>query len=432
MHIHLNPGFYIPGIGRWNPEHRIPVPSPARKEEVRFGERPEQKYFTYPEVPYDYGVLPDRISLQGESKIPGWNAPSIEKLRRTWSGILPVKDQPGCKFFQDGLGVNMRGDIAENCNIYYVPKLDDIGKATALQGDFETPWSEGNFGMGHELREARSRALKLMEQMAKKSEDVYFIRRKPGIPLAGGTIWTFDSSGKLRDECAVIAGDLINGVQIDEDCKLYFTNARIKTIDKKGTPFLMGRGGLFGDPNPDHNVRNPLTGTLMKSRSKDVYVLLAKAIVPLEPLPERPPDLICTDWAGDNYLTDKNAWAWVEGIEWMYAGASPITFRGCSCPTLRFHTDWYKRTFVPEQYRHSIGALDTAGNLIMHIGQYGNLDSGDGPKSKIPVGGDGIAMCAVRFIAGTDGRLVFEDHSERIVCLKLNYHVEESVNIPAE
>jgi hypothetical protein len=73
--------------------------------------------------------------------------------------------------------------------------------------------------------------------------------------------------------------------------------------------------------------------------------------------------------------------------------------------------------------------VDTNGNLILHIGQYGNLDSGDGPKSKIPVGGDGIAMSVVRFISATDDRLVFDDFSERLVCLKLNYHAEETAGI---
>jgi hypothetical protein len=84
---------------------------------------------------------------------------------------------------------------------------------------------------------------------------------------------------------------------------------------------------------------------------------------------------------------------------------------------------------VPEAYRHSIGVLDTNGNLVLHIGRYGNLDSGDGPKSRIPVGGDGIAMANARFISGTDDRLVFEDNGERIVVLRLNYHAEDTVGI---
>jgi hypothetical protein len=99
---------------------------------------------------------------------------------------------------------------------------------------------------------------------------------------------------------------------------------------------------------------------------------------------------------------------------------------------MRFHLDWYKRVFVPEAYRHSIGVLDTAGNLIMHIGSYGNFDSGDGPGSRVPVGGDGIGLTLPRFVSGTDNYLCFDDWGERLVVLKLGYHAEESVLIDAD
>jgi len=267
--------------------------------------------------------------------------------------------------------------------------------------------------------------LKDVQDLAKRGEEVYFIKRKEGSPLAGGTIWTYDASGEMRAECAVTAGDLINGVQIDEDGDLYFINARLRVIDTKGTPFLAGRAGRFG--MDERSKSNPLTGTLIKARGKDVRILLAASPVPMDVLPVRPPDLIATDYALSEF--GKNQWAWIEGAKWLYAGASPIVFVGCSCPTMRFCTDWYKRTFVPEAYRHSIGVLDSNGNLILHIGSYGNLDSGDGPKSMIPVGGDGIAMTFVRFTAATDDRLVFDDHGERIVSVKLNYYAEETVPI---
>jgi hypothetical protein len=62
-------------------------------------------------------------------------------------------------------------------------------------------------------------------------------------------------------------------------------------------------------------------------------------------------------------------------------------------------------------------------------GRYGNFDSGDGAKSRIPVGGDGIAMSAVRFVSSTDNYMVFDDGGERLTVLKLNYHAEESAAI---
>ena len=108
---------------------------------------------------------------------------------------------------------------------------------------------------------------------------------------------------------------------------------------------------------------------------------------------------------------------------------SSIVHTGCTCPTLRHHTDWYQRSFVPEVYRHSVGVLDTAGNLIMHLGTYGNYDSGHGAQSRIPIGGDNIAFFVPRFVSGTDNYLVVADWDERLVVLKLNYHAEEGVPV---
>jgi hypothetical protein len=162
-------------------------------------------------------------------------------------------------------------------------------------------------------------------------------------------------------------------------------------------------------------------GTLIKAGRK-ATILSPDTPVALDVRPSRPPELSAVDNAHQKA-------AWCEGAAWMYAGASPIVRAGGWATALRFHTDWYKRTFVPEAYRHSIGVLDTAGNLILHIGRYGNFDSGSGANSKIPVGGDNIAMFMPRCISGTDNYLAFEDWGERIVVLKLNYQAEEVVGI---
>ena len=155
---------------------------------------------------------------------------------------------------------------------------------------------------------------------------------------------------------------------------------------------------------------------------------MAKSPIPMDALPNRPPELMDVNYMEEAYM-HKGSWCWVEGAEWLYAGASPIVSVSCSCPTQRMHLDWYKRVFVPEAYRHSFGVLDTAGNLIMHLGKYGNYDSGFGAKSKIPVGGDNIGVYIPRFIGGTDNYLVFCDWGERLVVLKIAYEAEESAGI---
>jgi hypothetical protein len=99
---------------------------------------------------------------------------------------------------------------------------------------------------------------------------------------------------------------------------------------------------------------------------------------------------------------------------------------------MRPHLDWYKRTFLCEAYRHSIGVVDANGNLVLHIGRYGNYDSWHGPKSSIRVGGDEIGLFLPRMVSGTDNYLCFQDYGERLVVLKLNYHAEETAPVKTE
>jgi hypothetical protein len=388
MHVHFNPGFYLPGVGRVDPDQAV-----ATKER-----RTGKPAVLYPETPYDYG----------EARTGKYNT--------NWKGILPVRDQPGAKFFQDGIGVNMQGEVAVETNIYYVPKMEDTGFNMVVagmdqRGRREEPQT-GDYSF--------AKFMKSIKEKQKRGEIVHAIRRRPGIPLAGATIWTFEATGELRGE-SVIAGSLINGVRIDEAGKLYFVSNRSRI--RGGKPFLADRTARFGGKGPLHLM----SGTLIKAAGKGVKVLQASAAIPLTEPPARPAELMTM---GFYNVYGKKQRCWVEGAEWLYAGASPIVQdAACSCPTQRFHLDWFNRSYVPEAYRHSIGVLDSAGNLVMHLGRYGNYDSGQGRKSRIPVGGDGIAMIQARFISGTDTYLAFTDWCERIVVLRLGYHQERAVSI---
>jgi hypothetical protein len=381
LHAHFNPCFYMQGVGRFDPS------------KLRPGQDRNAKVFTYPECPYDYGVEKGGLV-----------------------GILPVKDQTGAKGFQDGLGVNMCGELAVQTNIYFVPKMEDEARSFALQGSEATTKS----GVYNEEGLAYERFLRSIQDAEKRGEQVYSIRRIPGIDLSGGTLWTFNRTGELRKACAAIAGDLVNGVQIDEDRALYFVNARPRLYG--GKPFLHGRGGHFGVPESRHLA---FTGTLIKTKP-DTYcrVVRGNAPVPMEQLPERPPEVEAVDF------TDvRGTSCWVEGAEWLYAGASPIVNEGCSCPAQRHHLDWYKRVYVPESYRHSFAILDTNGNLIQHVGHYANFDNAPGGPRGCRPGETDIGMTAARYIGGTDNYLAFEDWGERIVVLKLAYHAEETAGI---
>jgi hypothetical protein len=412
MHGHFCPCFYMNGIGRYNPGQAVRL-SPSINDPL--SRRKDLAYVSYPEVPYDYGVEGDGfryIRGDGMSAIP---------VKSGLSGILPVKDQPGSRWFQDGVGVNMRGDVAENCNIYYAPKMEDAAREF-IESNRSNDYGAG-MGIGH-FRPDYGIFMRMVAEMEKRGEDVYYIRRAPGVSLTGATIWTYNHTGELRDECAVIAGGLMNGIQIDEDGKLYFTLGRERLLD--GKVFLAGRAGILGGVSG----KTMFLGTYVKSAKKDVRVLTERAPIPLDRKLDRPPEV--GDGVGlmnaDGTTTGEVSW--VEKAEWLYAGSSPIVaMHHCCCPTMRAGFDWYRRSWVPECYRQSIGVLDASGNLILHMGRYGNMDSGEGPRSRIPVGGDNIGMSFVRFVSTTDNYAVFDDNSERIVVVRLNYNAEETAGI---
>jgi hypothetical protein len=354
----------------------------------------------YPECPYDYGVRRPT------------NKPR-------WEGALPARGQHGAPGFQHGLGVNMRGDVAIESEIFYVPKMGDEVQAYALQGSESLGWYNEE-GLSY-----RS-FMRSIQDAQKKGLDVYSVRRKPGIALHGATVWTFDRSGELRNECAVIAGDLINGVEIDEDRSLYFTTARIRMYGDKW--FLYGKGKTIGAPKDGSN-RWPFTATVIKTKPDAKCKLVHRsAPVPLTELPSRSPDLRTVNFVRDN-KDSKRLDCWIEGHEWMYAGASPMISVGCVCPKMRCHLDWYKRTYVPEGYRHSFAVLDTNGNLVLHAGRYANFDSAPGGKDGCKPGSTDIGITTSRFLSGTDNYLCFEDWGERLVVLKLDYHAEETAPI---
>ncbi len=398
MHGHQNPKDKVPCVWRVDP---------ATGERKEGREKESRRTYTvteYKECPYDYGV-------QRASAFSGG-----------WHGALELKDQHGAKGFQDGFGVNMQGDIVVDSIIYYVPKMQDSIRDPVLAGNQDRL----NSGIWSEEQNAYNAFLKSIEDAKKAGEEVYFVRRQPGIPLWGATVWTFDRSGELLKGPAGAVGDLINGVHIDEDRAIYFVSARPRLYSD--VMFLGGRAGTLGAPEDGSN-RWPFTGTLVKIKpNSDFKVLKRNATVPLDTFPKRPTEFATIDFPNDQH-SKTGTHCWIEGAEWLYAGEAPIISTGCTCPSSRFHLDWYKRTYLPESYRHSIGVIDTNGNLIMHIGRFANFDSAPGGKDGCRPGDTDIGMTNVRYIGGTDNYLAFEDWGERLVVLKLDYHAEETAAI---
>jgi hypothetical protein len=187
----------------------------------------------------------------------------------------------------------------------------------------------------------------------------------------------------------------------------------------------MGRFGV----EAKKRRRAPFTGVYAKANPGKLRILINNAGVSMDEaeLPNRAPDTV-TDLGGAQ--TGEGNKIWFEGSEWLFAGASPIpAIQPCSCPQMRAHLDWYKRSYVPEAYRHSFAILDTNGNLIKHVGRYANFDTAPGAPGGCKPGSTDIGITCARFISGTDNYLVFEDWGERLVVLKLEYEAEETVGI---
>ncbi|KKM16945.1 hypothetical protein LCGC14_1680730, partial [marine sediment metagenome] len=191
-------------------------------------------------------------------------------------------------------------------------------------------------------------------------------------------------------------------------------------LDLKGNAYIALRDRRVLDGKPFGKIMWG-NGALIKVRAKDLAasrILTAdKGLVPDEFLlpdpPKRPQDIEAR---------------WVEGAQWIY-GSAPVGEQwSCVCKSGRFKVDYFGRSFVPEAWRYDVAVLDTNGNLILLVGQYGNADSA-GPNSAVPLGGDEVGLFDAHFVATqTDKRLFIADVGNgRIVSAKLDYHTSETV-----
>jgi hypothetical protein len=126
---------------------------------------------------------------------------------------------------------------------------------------------------------------------------------------------------------------------------------------------------------------------------------------------------------------------WVQDAEWIYPGIGFARNAGpCTCWFCGFDVDTFGRSFIPARIRNQVAVLDANGNLIMHVGKYGNVDDGvplvedtryrtEKPRS---IGGDEVAIMHTNFTGvHSDRRLFISDTGNgRILSVKLGYHTE--------
>ena len=104
---------------------------------------------------------------------------------------------------------------------------------------------------------------------------------------------------------------------------------------------------------------------------------------------------------------------------------------------MRFDLDLFGRSFAPEVIRGKVAVLDSNGNLILRVGQLGNVDDGKplvaagGPPNTRSIGGDETALFwPVNLATHSDRRLFIHDWGNaRIVSVKLDYHATEKVSL---
>ena len=322
------------------------------------------------------------------------------------AGLRIPSQSPVC-FHQGGIAVSARGHLAVSCALRRRAKARSHDKTVVRQGQPYTP-------------------------------TIY-----PGRVLSSTSacLHVWDKHGKVLYQDAIPGMPQIDGVGIDKDDNLYIMATPTRILDGK-------------------RYFNKATETLMKFRprrtpdprelafvsgSGRAAVRLAKA-----DRPGRPPEV-------DGSFTLGRTW--VNGAEWFYGGVGFAGFNaaGCACWHARFALDYFGRSFAPEMDQYRVAVLDTNGNLILRVGQYGNADDGvplvapaGSPRARSiggdggskatgavsgrkllrrPIGGDEVGLFHACYVAThTDRRLFIVDiGNARIISVKLDYHTTEKV-----
>jgi hypothetical protein len=143
---------------------------------------------------------------------------------------------------------------------------------------------------------------------------------------------------------------------------------------------------------------------------------------PSTPKPNRPATHWSAAWVGPDRLAGMYP-RWQEGVQWEFLGVSPVWGRydkghsSCCCNNSRLCVDDFGRTYVPAAHRNTVRMIDTAGNEILRIGRYGNMDA-TGPD--IPLLFPAATALSKRHLYITEWR-----HA-RVLKVKLGYEKQES------
>jgi sugar lactone lactonase YvrE len=226
-------------------------------------------------------------------------------------------------------------------------------------------------------------------------------------------IHMWDRQGRMLKEDVFPGIGITDGIAIDNDDNIF------SLVD--GARYINGKP--FFDPCSETLIKVKPNQAKILSDSKRVEIPLASSSKP-----KRDPDI-------HSGSVDK---AWVEGADWFYGGVGFAGFSvgyapACACWNARFSLDYLKRSFAPEITHYSVAVLDANGNLILRIGQYGNIEDGvplkkeGGPNNPVSIGGDEVALFHAAYVATTTDKKLFiaDAGNARILSVKLGYHAQK-------
>ena len=318
------------------------------------------------EVPWDYGEELERVGMWGG------------RFAKVTSALVIPSRSPVC-FHQGGLAVSPKGNLVVAASYRVTHRKRDIDRwESAKQVFVSRPYVPPRYP-----------------------------GREESPTSACAHVW--DKHGKLIYEDAIPGMPQVDGIAIDHDDEITIMATPARILD--GRPYF-----------------NRFSSTLIRFKPKRCKVISSGRSSPVPLLPEDAPKR-----PGDLYSGAHTYW--VEGAKWFFGGVGYAGFNAnwaprCACWHARFTMDYFGRSFAPEPLRFSVAVVDRAGNLILHVGRYGNEDSA-GPTSRSPVGGDEVGLMHPAFVAvHTDNRLFIQDYGNgRIVSVKLDYHATEKVRL---
>jgi hypothetical protein len=294
---------------------------------------------------------------------------------------LPATGKHGGWWHATGFAVSPNGDIVVSC-------YNTATGATQAVAGSENYYSKGGL---------------------KGKKQSYMPEIFPGRQI-NYEIHVWDKHGKPKYTDAFPGSTVANGIYMDKDDNLYV---------------LIDQNRMIGD-KPYFQTWN---NTLVKVKPCKSKMLSTEREIPIPLATAARPN------RGQDFVG-----GWIENVDWMYGGVGFSGWRSgasCICWNARPALDLLGRSFAPEIDHFSVAVLDTNGNLILRVGQYGNVDDGKpliaegGPKNPNSIGGDEVALFHAAYVATFSDRRLFiaDGGNSRIVSVKLDYHTNSKTKL---